>query len=89
MKNITIKADISSLTYEELSEQAKTLIDAAKDATSNSYSPYSNFSVGAALRLEDGTIIKGANQENAAFQSPCVLNVRQYSTPNQIIRNKR
>ena len=67
MKNITIKADISSLTYEELSEQAKTLIDAAKDATSNSYSPYSNFSVGAALRLEDGTIIKGANQENAAF----------------------
>ena len=53
MKNITIKADISSLTYEELSEQAKTLIDAAKDATSNSYSPYSNFSVGAALRFED------------------------------------
>ena len=67
MKNITIKADISSLTYEELSEQVKTLIDAAKDATSNSYSPYSKFSVGAALRLEDGTIIKGANQENAAF----------------------
>ena len=69
MKNITIKADISSLTYEELSEQAKTLIDAAKDATSNSYSPYSKFSVGAALRLEDGTIIKGANQENAAYPS--------------------
>ena len=36
-------------------------------ATDNSYSPYSKFRVGAALRLADGTEIIGANQENAAF----------------------
>lgn len=53
--------------YEELTPEEKTLIDAAKDATYNSYAPYSNFHVGAALFLADGTIVKGANQENAAF----------------------
>ena len=69
MKNITIKADISSLTYEELSEQVKTLIDAAKDATSNSYSPYSGFRVGAAVRFSNGETVAGSNQENIAYPS--------------------
>ena len=52
---------------EELSEEEQKLIELAKKATDNSYSPYSHFRVGAALRLDDGTEIIGANQENAAF----------------------
>ena len=67
MKQITIKTDVTVLQYGELKESARQLADAAREATDNSYSPYSGFSVGAAIRLEDGSIIKGANQENAAF----------------------
>lgn len=45
------------------------LLTAAKDAISNAYAPYSGFNVGAAVLLEDGTIITGNNQENAAYPS--------------------
>lgn len=43
------------------------LVEKALEALTGSYSKYSEFSVGAALILEDGTIIKGSNQENAAY----------------------
>jgi cytidine deaminase len=52
---------------EELSNDEQQLVRKAMQATDNSYSPYSKFRVGAALRLADGTEIIGANQENAAF----------------------
>lgn len=45
----------------------KTLILEAINAQKNSYSPYSNFSVGAALLCSDGEIITGVNIENASF----------------------
>ena len=45
------------------------LAKAAVEAMELSYAPYSNFNVGAAVRLEDGEIVKGANQENAAYPS--------------------
>lgn len=67
MKLIIIESEIRAFKFDELSEAVRSLVDAARDATSNSYTPYSKFNVGAAVRLEDGTIIKGANQENAAF----------------------
>ena len=54
---------------EELQPQDRALAEAAIDAVSLSYAPYSNFNVGAAVRFEDGEIIKGANQENAAYPS--------------------
>ena len=53
----------------ELNPEDRTLLEAAIDATKGSYAPYSHFNVGAAVRLADGTIVKGANQENAAFPS--------------------
>ncbi len=43
------------------------LITAAKEAYQNAYAPYSKFPVGAALKLKDGSIINGANVENASF----------------------
>jgi cytidine deaminase len=45
------------------------LIELAKQATSTSYSPYSNFKVGAAVLMSDGNIFTGSNQENAAYSA--------------------
>ena len=45
----------------------KALLKAAERATKSSHSPYSKFRVGAALLLEDSSIIEGSNQENASF----------------------
>ncbi len=53
----------------ELDTQDKELAQAAIEATSQAYAPYSNFNVGAAVMFEDGSIVKGANQENAAYPS--------------------
>ncbi len=47
----------------------KNLIEVAKKAAANSYSPYSNFAVGAAVLLGDGKTIMGTNVENSAFGS--------------------
>lgn len=54
---------------DELSEQEKALVEEAKRASEKAYAPYSRFHVGAALLLDDGTIVRGANVENAAFPS--------------------
>ena len=43
------------------------LVQAAIASAANAYAPYSNFHVGAALLLEDGSIVTGANFENASF----------------------
>ena len=45
----------------------KLLIDKAKEALKNSYSPYSDFKVGAAILTEDGEIFTGSNVENITF----------------------
>lgn len=55
--------------FDELSERDRELVERAIQATANSYAKYSHFCVGAALRLENGEIMIGANQENAAFPS--------------------
>ena len=43
------------------------LIAAARAASRHSYSPYSNFAVGAALRFADGSVVTGTNIENASY----------------------
>lgn len=57
------------ITTEQLDETDKTLVEQAKEAVEGSYAPYSDFHVGCAVRLIDGTIVKGANQENVSY--PC------------------
>ena len=54
---------------EQMEQQERELVEAAIDAIRGSYAPYSKFNVGAAVRLDNGEIIQGANQENAAYPS--------------------
>ena len=54
---------------DQLDPQDRKLADAAIAAIATSYAPYSNFNVGAAVLLEDGNVIQGSNQENAAYPS--------------------
>lgn len=54
---------------DQLNAEDRELVNAALKAVEGSYAPYSHFHVGAAVRLADGGIVTGANQENAAFPS--------------------
>ena len=54
---------------DELAPKDRELAEAAIKATEGSYAPYSRFNVGAAVRLDSGLIVKGSNQENAAYPS--------------------
>lgn len=70
MANKVLKIDYEEFTsLDELCEEDRILALAAIDALKGSYAPYSNFNVGAAVRMGDGTIYSGANQENAAYPS--------------------
>ena len=70
MTNKEIK--IAYMEYEAidgLEAEDKVLALAAIEAMKSAYAPYSGFNVGAAVMFEDGEIIKGSNQENAAYPS--------------------
>ena len=54
---------------EEMNAEDRELVCASIDAMGGAYAPYSHFHVGAAVRLSNGQIVRGANQENAAFPS--------------------
>ena len=64
-----IEIEYQFVQLSELSKEEQDLVEKAKAATSNSYANYSHFHVGAACLLEDGQVVIGANQENAAFPS--------------------
>ena len=68
----TVNLDINFTEYssiEEMSPVDQALVREAIEAQKGSYAPYSNFNVGAALLLDDGTVVRGSNQENAAYPS--------------------
>lgn len=70
MENKTF--NISYTTYktvEDLKDSDQDLCRRAVAALDTSYSPYSKFKVGCAIRLEDGTVELGSNQENVAYPS--------------------
>lgn len=70
MKNQQIITHITEYeTYNELSDIEQGLVIKAIDTAKKAYAPYSNFKVGAAILLENGEIITGNNQENAAYPS--------------------
>ena len=68
----TNRIEISYVQYASKSEMPEAdaqLLTRAEEMTANSYAPYSNFHVGAAVLMSDGRIFGGSNQENAAFPS--------------------
>ncbi|MFW5805622.1 MAG: cytidine deaminase [Bacteroidales bacterium] len=69
MKQESLHINYQRYTYQEIPENVKELITHAKDAIQRAYAPYSKFRVGAALRLENGVIVTGNNQENVAYPS--------------------
>lgn len=70
MKKLTITSTIEEYdSPSELSVDDQSLLEQARAAGKNAYAPYSAFYVGAALRLENGVIVTGNNQENVAYPS--------------------
>ncbi len=67
-----IELNINYLEYDEVEELEaadRELLSAAEEAVSKAYAPYSQYYVGSALRLGNGKIILGNNQENVAYPS--------------------
>lgn len=70
MKKIEITTSLEIYnTIEELPLDIKSLMLQAIEIRKKAYAPYSNFQVGAAIALENGSIVLGSNQENAAYPS--------------------
>jgi cytidine deaminase len=68
----------------ELDEESKMLMDKATAALPVAYAPYSNFRVATALLLDDGTVVTGTNQENAAYPSGmCAERVALFTVASQ------
>lgn len=91
MRKLNLEISIEIFDWNELLVDDRALLLAAQEATQTSYSPYSQFCVGAAVLLADGTIVKGSNQENAAYPSGlCAERTAIFATgatyPNQLIK---
>ena len=69
MHNQQISFSYICCQFDELTPQDQELVNLAKQACQTSYAPYSHFSVGAAVALDNGEKISGSNQENAAYPS--------------------
>ncbi|GAA5035589.1 cytidine deaminase [Marivirga lumbricoides] len=80
MENLNINIPYQKFaSFEDLPEKHQILWKEALEARKSSYSPYSNFTVGSAIELENGEIITGTNQENAAFPAGlCAERVAMY-----------
>jgi len=79
-----------TINYEEYAEVGQTnedvaqLVQKAKHASKTAYAPYSLFRVGAAVRLNNGKLISGSNQENVAYPSGlCAERVALFSASAQ------
>jgi cytidine deaminase len=70
MKEIQLAFKVKTYqSLEELPEPAQKLIVLAREAAKRAYAPYSGYRVGASVLLENGELITGNNQENAAYPS--------------------
>lgn len=63
MQDLEIKIKVTLCQMDELSAEDQALVGQAIEATRHSYAVYSHFHVGAAVRLQDGRVVIGANQE--------------------------
>lgn len=78
MRTDTSRQEISN--HSLARQHAEALFAAARHAQTFAYAPYSNFAVGAAALLTDGTIFPGCNVENASFgMTVCAERVALFS----------
>ena len=70
MKKIYIETQLTVFhSLSELSTDEQSLMNQAIEIRKKAYAPYSKFRVGTAILLENGKIVLGSNQENAAYPS--------------------
>ena len=69
MKDLKLTTPYRLATFDELDESDRRLVQLAREATFRSYAPYCKFRVGAAILLDNGETVTGANQENVAYPS--------------------
>ena len=69
MKKYNLSIPMRSYQWNELTDEQRAVVSIAKEQTKHSYCPYSHFHVGAAAKLANGEVIRGCNQENAAYPS--------------------
>ena len=70
MKEIQIETKLSVFeSFDELSQSEKEYMKQAIENRQKAYAPYSKFQVGAAIVLDNGMVLQGSNQENAAYPS--------------------
>lgn len=53
--------------WEDLDSESQMLVEKAEEALAHAYAPYSEFRVASAILLDNGVIVTGTNQENAAY----------------------
>jgi cytidine deaminase len=89
MKTIQISANILECEKSELSAADFELVKSSEENLKNAYAPYSKFSVSAAVLLDNGKIINGTNQENAASPSgTCAERTAIFYANSQYPQNK-
>jgi len=70
MEKLTVTCSFERFaSRDQLNQTIQPMLDACVDAMHRAYAPYSSFRVGAAILLENGVIVQGNNQENAAYPS--------------------
>ena len=69
MKEYNLTTKMRAYRWDELTDEQREVLTIAKEQTKHSYCPYSHFHVGAAEKLANGEVIRGCNQENAAYPS--------------------
>ncbi|MGL5888351.1 MAG: cytidine deaminase family protein, partial [Bacteroidia bacterium] len=81
MRTFQVTTTVTEYTSDaELTAEDRALLDAARSIAKDAWAPYSQFYVGAALRLANGEIVTGNNQENVAYPSGlCAERVAIYS----------
>lgn len=75
MRDIKIVTPIVAKTNDELTENELRLVTKAREASRRAYAPYSHFHVGAAIKLDNGEIVVGNNQEMPLSRRACVPSV--------------
>ena len=70
MKKVKVSSEfIEFESSDQLDQQDLRLLEKAREARDRAYAPYSEFKVGAAILMENGSVVTGNNQENAAYPS--------------------